>query len=304
MSSRSIGVTNVWLRRWMMSWVIRSPSCSQIRISLASSLRSGYSLRSSSRRAAARRMFPPASSNRSKNSRSRGARTFARRTGGTLALVHVEPGQLQTAGGQLRDPLPGRRGGRLPVIFHAPVLHAVTVDHRVGGAMVAVPGQSDAARVYQLDPGGAGADERKVRVAEHDPRRLDAHEELGIELGRLREEALHVVLRRGVAVERAVDGRRLWEAEQLLDELLAERFRTAGADVGDRSRRVVPVDEPAVGVAADPGRVRQLLQALDRLLRPSAGHRVVAAEEELVEIARVGENGLERRQVAVDVVEQ
>ena len=28
MSSRSIGVTKVELRRWMMSWVIRSPSCS------------------------------------------------------------------------------------------------------------------------------------------------------------------------------------------------------------------------------------------------------------------------------------
>ena len=37
MSSRSIGVTNVWLSRWMMSWVIRSPSCSQTRISRASS---------------------------------------------------------------------------------------------------------------------------------------------------------------------------------------------------------------------------------------------------------------------------
>ena len=37
MSSRSIGVTKVWLRRWMMSWVIRSPSCSASRISRASS---------------------------------------------------------------------------------------------------------------------------------------------------------------------------------------------------------------------------------------------------------------------------
>ncbi len=44
MSSRSIGVTNVWLSRWMMSCVIRSPSCSQIRISRASSLRSGILL--------------------------------------------------------------------------------------------------------------------------------------------------------------------------------------------------------------------------------------------------------------------
>ena len=43
MSSRSIGVTKVWLRRWMMSCVMRSPSCSQMRMSRASSLRSGKS---------------------------------------------------------------------------------------------------------------------------------------------------------------------------------------------------------------------------------------------------------------------
>ena len=33
MSSRSIGVTKVVLSRWMMSWVIRSPSCSALRMS-------------------------------------------------------------------------------------------------------------------------------------------------------------------------------------------------------------------------------------------------------------------------------
>ncbi len=33
MSSRSNGVTKVELRRLMMSWVIRSPSCSDLRIS-------------------------------------------------------------------------------------------------------------------------------------------------------------------------------------------------------------------------------------------------------------------------------
>ena len=41
MSSRSIGVTNVEFSRWWMSWVIRSPSCSQITMSRARSLRSG-----------------------------------------------------------------------------------------------------------------------------------------------------------------------------------------------------------------------------------------------------------------------
>ena len=36
MSSRSIGVTNVWLSRLKMSCVIRSPSCSASRMSRAS----------------------------------------------------------------------------------------------------------------------------------------------------------------------------------------------------------------------------------------------------------------------------
>src|SRR3954471_6762779 len=79
MSSRSIGVTNVWLRRWMMSCVIRSPSCSQITTSRESSAWSGHcsSMRSSS--SAALTMLDPASSNRSKNSRSRGAKSWERR---------------------------------------------------------------------------------------------------------------------------------------------------------------------------------------------------------------------------------
>jgi hypothetical protein len=42
MSSRSIGVTNVVLRRWMMLWVIRSPSCSALRMSRDIPLSSGH----------------------------------------------------------------------------------------------------------------------------------------------------------------------------------------------------------------------------------------------------------------------
>src|SRR5215217_3773860 len=160
MSSRSIGVTNVWLRRWIMSWVILSPSCSQIRMSRASSLRSGYCVSSSSSSAAARRMFPPASSNRSKNSRSRGARTLARRTGGNLALRDVESSQLHPARRELPDALAHGRHRGLPVVFDAPLLHAVTVDDRVGGAMVAVPRHPDAARVDELDAAGTPARER------------------------------------------------------------------------------------------------------------------------------------------------
>src|SRR4029453_12103846 len=192
MSSRSIGVTNVWLRRWMMSWVIRSPSCSQIRISLASSLRSGYSFSSSSKRPAARLMFPPASSNRSKNSRSRGARTFARRTGGTLALVHVERGEFDPGGGRLADTLSRRRHGSAPVVFDAPVLDSIAVDDGVGGAVVAVERHPDAAGIHELDPARTGALEGEVRVPEDDALDVHAHKPLRVGVVRLRIEAVHV----------------------------------------------------------------------------------------------------------------
>src|SRR3954453_11004310 len=80
MSSRSIGVTNVEFRRWMMSCVIRSPSCSQTTTSRESSPWSGHwsSIRSS--RSAERTMLAPASSKRSKNSRSFGANSWERLT--------------------------------------------------------------------------------------------------------------------------------------------------------------------------------------------------------------------------------
>src|SRR6185312_3102589 len=186
MSSRSIGVTNVWLSRWMMSWVIRSPSCSQIRISRASSLRSGYWVRSSSSRAAARRMFPPASSNRSKNSRSRGARALASRTCRKLApragregraLADVEAGQLHAAGRELSHAVAHGGHRRLPVVLHPPELDPVAVDRRVRRAVVAVPRHSDAARVQQPGPARVPL-ELNVRVAEHHAARADALEQL------------------------------------------------------------------------------------------------------------------------------
>src|SRR3954453_6907114 len=79
MSSRSIGVTNVWFRRWMMSCVSRSPSCSQIRMSRETSFVSGKPRSIWSRRSALRTRLRAEASNRSKNSRSRGAKRFARR---------------------------------------------------------------------------------------------------------------------------------------------------------------------------------------------------------------------------------
>jgi len=71
MSSRSIGVTNVEFSLWWMSWAIRSPSCSQITMSRARSARSGKWASIWSSRSAPRVTLRAASSNRSKNSRSR-----------------------------------------------------------------------------------------------------------------------------------------------------------------------------------------------------------------------------------------
>src|SRR3954451_963856 len=79
MSSRSIGVTKVELSRWMMSWVIRSPACSQMTMSRARSAESGYRASIRSRRSAAWTALAAASSKRSKNSRSFGAKTCASR---------------------------------------------------------------------------------------------------------------------------------------------------------------------------------------------------------------------------------
>ena len=63
------------------------------------------------------------------------------------------------------------------------------------------------------------------------------------------------------------------------------------------------VGQPALGVAAEPNRVLELLQALDALARPAAERRVVPAEKEPVGRA-VLEDRLQRGEVAVDVVEQ
>src|SRR3954453_14008186 len=79
MSSRSIGVTKVEFSRWMMSWVMRSPSCSQTTTSRASSPWSGHWSSICSSSSAARTMLEPASSNKSKNSRSLGANSWDRR---------------------------------------------------------------------------------------------------------------------------------------------------------------------------------------------------------------------------------
>src|SRR5829696_4551207 len=304
MSSRSIGVTNVWLRRWMMSCVIRSPSCSQIRISRASSLRSGKSRNISSSRPAARKMFPPASSNRSKNSRSFGASRLVRRTGwGTVASRHVEPCLLQPAGERLTHLLPHGANRAVPVVLSVTQLDPpVVMEERVGGAAVAVERQPDAAGVDQRDAGRARTLELEVRVAEHDALGLHTEQQLGVAILGVASEGLHVGAGRRVAVERAVAGGRGRQPRELAAELRPKPLSAELERTRHRVGRIGVVHEPAVDVAANPLGV-ELAQPRDRLGRPGAPRRVVAPQDEALRRA-FRERGLEREQVAVDVVKQ
>src|SRR3954451_24704226 len=193
MSSRSIGVTNVEFSRWMMSCVMRSPSCSQTTMSRASEPWSGHCWSSRSSSSVASTMVAPASSNRSTNSRSLGANSWD--SEGIDGPVYVKglsmpprarSGGRGAAAGQLRaQPLhllrrdavgvlgPGEapRADLLGVLRHATdhlLLHVgVTLDELGLEALV------DLEQVVQhehLAVGartGADADDRHVHVA-HD----------------------------------------------------------------------------------------------------------------------------------------
>ena len=153
-------------------------------------------------------------------------------------------------------------------------------------------------------PRGPEPPERDVDVAGHHPPRLDAGEQLLIPLAGLGRKVS--MSERGEAWQYSVPSIvvGLRQRAQLLHQLVAEQLSGARGDRVDRRRRVVAVHEPAVGVAADPGGVLELLQPLDRLLRPGAGGGVVAAQQEGVGVLRVRQDRLQRGQVAVDVVEQ
>jgi hypothetical protein len=182
------------------------------------------------------------------------------------------------------------------VVGDAAVLDAaVVVDERVGRARVAVERQPDAAGVDQLDA-VRGASEGQVGVAEDQAGGRDALEELGLVVARLGEEGTDVRDRRAVADQRVALCRRLRERRELGDERLAERLARRLDRSPQELGRVVRVLRPALAVAADPER-RQLAQPIERLARPAAEERVVAAEDEAVGFARVGEYGLERRQL-------
>jgi hypothetical protein len=70
-----------------------------------------------------------------------------------------------------------------------------------------------------------------------------------------------------------------------------------GSDGGSRG--------PPLAVPADPGRVRQRVESLERLERPRTHDSVVPTEQPAFDLerVRVGHDRFERGQVAVDVVE-
>jgi hypothetical protein len=107
-----------------------------------------------------------------------------------------------------------------------------------------------------------------------------------------------------VRVEDAVELGRRREGVKPLDLVLGEVREEARVRLDDL-RPVRRFAQPALAVPSDPRRVRQLPQECERLERPRARGPVVAAEEPAVCACALGvsEHGLERGEVAVDVVE-
>ena len=103
------------------------------------------------------------------------------------------------------------------------------------------------------------------------------------------------------AVELGLDRERVQPLDELLPIAASEEL-VGLHHLGPIERWLT---EPALAVAADPRRVRQFAQTLDRLLRPWARRAVVPSEEPAVDVQPIGlgENPLERGQVAVNVVE-
>jgi hypothetical protein len=111
-----------------------------------------------------------------------------------------------------------------------------------------------------------------------------------------------------VAVARPVEdellGQRSEGAHPLLSEIVGARGDGRLDEIELRS--LAGRGRPALAVAADPLGGGQRLEPVEGLAGPRAEERVVAAKDEAVGAAalRVGQHGLEREQVAVDVVEE
>ena len=306
MSSRSIGVTNVWFSRWMMSCVIRSPSCSQIRMSRASSLRSGYVVQHLLEQPGrAQDVAAGLLEEVEELAVARGEDAGQAHRVGTLALNPRRTGQAPSGVPAVPRPALAPQP-RTPASRTPPdaARGALAVDHRVRGPVVAVHGIPTLPGLISSMPPGPWRVNARCVCPKTTRSRLDAHQELGVRLRGLGEEALHVRLRRGVAVERAVDRRGLRKAAQLGHKLLAER--SAQRCDRDRPPRAHPGGRRASGRRCRGSRSRRRARLSRSTVSRGQAPKpcVVAAEQEAVDALGVGQHRLESGQVAVDVVEQ
>ena len=149
-----------------------------------------------------------------------------------------------------------------------------------------------------------GALELGVRVAAHDRRHVEPLEERGDPfLGRALGEDVHVVARRGVAVEDVADALRRRQAVEELDLLPAQLGARLLQEVGRRETLLARM-QLAVGVAAQPhDAVAEAAEPRERLRRLLAAGADVAAHHDGRVVGHLREHGFERGEVAVDVVE-
>src|SRR4051794_30667456 len=187
-----------------------------------------------------------------------------------------------------------------PLVRRLPVLE---VEGPVRARLVVV-GPADAAGVDDA----LAADrplELHVRVPADDDVGVDVLEQEGDALlGRALREDVEVVARRRVHVEDAADLRGRRVAVEELDLLVGQRCARLVQEAG-RSEAVLPGHELAVGVAADPeDPVAERAQALERLRRLRAARDDVTADDDGGVLRNLGQHGIQRGEIAVDVVQR
>src|SRR3954451_16262530 len=163
---------------------------------------------------------------------------------------------------------------------------------------------ADATRVDDADAPDAGV-VLHVRVTADDRWHLEPVEEEGDPLlGRALGEDVEVVARRGVAVENVADDLRLGQLVQELDLLLAQ-LRPCLLEEFRRRKTLLVRVELTVGVAAQPrGAVAEAAKPGKRRGRVLAARADVAADHDRRVVRHLREDGVERGEVAVDVVQR
>jgi hypothetical protein len=142
-------------------------------------------------------------------------------------------------------------------------------------------------------------------VAEHQALGGHPEQQLGLVLRGVGQEAPYVRQRGSVAVQGSPPRQGLRQAGQLGHQGVAEQLPAAVYGAPHRLGRVLRRGRPALAVAPDPVGV-QLAQAGHGLGGPGPEQGVVAPQQEArrPRLASVVQHGLERRQVAMNVINQ